>query len=671
MSLTLALAFAPQYAALPPYLAALSAVPISPRFPRAGGTTNGMVIGTNGTSTTHTPVRSVIEAQQWGATVAEWCYTDLAASYGYASPAALVSEFSAAGIPIQGTTNTRAANPSTGAFMQDAGGSNWSAGSNPDRPLVGGLAQSPAKSRIGITIDYMPAADAAGTQAPKLASIATQMAAGCFGLHMDDPRGGAAYSGWRGITSPYDITSQGCDFSPTARAGFTAWLSANTTAAERTAVGLPSSLAGFDILAWLTTNRASLMFTPGQDNPAAVDNYRFRIGISADESLRTILLRWLNRFLRDDHAAYVQQVRLQLAGAPLSLNFWSASPTEYLSWHTRRAPRLFDFAVAETAPPYWSEVSGNTVGSPAFHAAREAQNARQHLNATTCDAVGLRAFFEHKPTSLTDAPARVVVQMMRQSIMQTVMEGASPVVPIDVFMTTSDDLSQGVSVDGYRYWGSVADYGNCFAFIRANAPSLDGYVKLATVHLLAHSDSWPFHSGSQATRFGSLMQRLAELWRRDVDYHWLMVGAADGLLPADPPRGVETTAPLIIRVQDDTDYYAHLGRMGAPNARRWSTAAAAEAMEYSPVRSLSPWVRATARYNPTAGRVSVHLHNYRMNSDGTPRPETTVVRWNRAFGTPGVASVTRLGEAPGTVDLSRGFGQVTLREYAILNFAVA
>lgn len=671
MSLSLAMAYAPLYAALPAYLAQ-SAVAISPRFPRTGSAAAGPASGTTGLAGTITPARSVAEAQSWGATVALWSYTDLAVANGYASPAAFVSEFNAAGIPIQGTTNTRSASPSTGPFMKDAGGSDWSAGSAPTRPLVGGLPQTPSASRITVTIDYMPAADAGGTQTPKLASIATQMSTGCFGLHMDDPRGGSAYSGWRGITSLYDITSQGCDFSATARAGFTAWLSANTTSTDRTAVGLPGSLVGFDILAWLTSNKASIMYTPGQDNGTLVDNYRFRTGISADESLRTILLRWMNRFLRDDHAGYVQQVRTQLNGAPLSLNFWNAAPSEYLNWHTRRPSRLWDFAVAETAPPYWSEVSANAVDTSAFHAAREVQHARQHLNATACDAVGLRAFFEHKPTSLKDAPPRVVVQMLRQSIMQTVMEGATPVIPIDVFMTTSDDQSQGVDVDGYRFWGGVADYGNCFAFVRANAAAIDGYLKLATVQLLAHGDSWPFHSGSQATRFGTLMQRLAELWRRDVDYHWMMIGAADGLLPTDPVRSVETSAPLIIRLQDDSDYYAHLGRMSAPNTRRWGTAAADEAMDYSPVRSLSPWVRATARYNPTVGRVSVHLHNYRMNSDGTPRPETTVVRWNRAFGTPmGSATVTRLGEAPGNVDLSRGYGQLTLREYAILNFVVA
>lgn len=667
MSKTLALSFLPTYAPLPSFLSQ-GAVPISPRFPRNGTSAAFPASGITGLAGTITPERSAVEAQAWGATVALWSYTDLAASWGYASPAAFVGEFTAAGIPIQGTTNTRSVSPSTGPFMQDAGGSNWSAGSNPDRPALNSGVQNPLKSRIPVTIDYMPAADVGGTHDPKLSAIATQMAAGCFGLHMDDPRGGMAYAGWRGIAPSYDITSQGADFSPTARAGFTGWLGANTSAAERTAVGLPSNLSGFDILTWLTTNKASIMFGANQQNPSAVDNFLFRTGISNDESLRTIILRWMGRFLRDDHAAYVQKVRTQLAGAPLSLNFWQASPSEYLSWMTRTTPKLWDFAVAETAPPNWAQLSPHTVGSPNFMTARALQCAAQHVNAVTCDWVGLRAFFEHKPTALNQAPPRVVVQLLRQSIMQSVMEGHTPVIPIDVFMTTNGgDYDQGVTVDGYRFWGGRADYKDCFDFVRANRALLEGYEKMATVHVAFHTDSFPFHSGTQSSRWNAVMQRLAQLWLADVDYHILPVGAADGLLPTDPVRSVETAAPLIIRVQDDVDYYAHLGRLAGTSCRRWRSDVVTEAMRYSPVRSSNPHVRATARVNPLTGRVAVHLHNYAINADGTPLEQTTTLTYR--WGTPASAQVVRLGQSGGTATFS-GAGETTLtvREYAILSF---
>lgn len=668
MSLAVAQAFAPTYQALPSYLKR-SAVAISPRFPRDGVMAAGPASGTTGLVGTITPVRSAIEAGNWGASLALWSYTDQAASLGYASPAAFVTEMTAAGVRTQGTTNTRAANSSTGPFMQDAGGSDWSAGSNPNRPALNAGQPSPLASRISISIDYMPANDPTNTQTPKLATMAMQMAAGCFGLHMDDPRSQAAYSGWRGIASTYDITSQGCDFSATARAGFTTWLGANTSTSDRTAVGLPASLAGFDILTWLKANKASIMFSANQVDSTAVDNYLFRTSISNDSALRTILLTWMNKFLRADHAGYVGQVRTQLAGAPLSLNYFQASPCEFMSWQARQASQLWDFAVAETSPPYWADISGFTVGSASWLTARESQCARQHLNAVTCDLSGLRAYFEHKPTALNAAPARVVTQLLRQSIMQSLMEGSTPVVPIDCFMTVNDDKDQGVNVDGYRFWGSTANFGNCFSFLAANAAVIDGYEKCATVFVAVHDDAFPFYSGTQGPRFYTLMDRLAELWRRDVDYHLLPVGSADGLMPLDPLRSVETAAPLIIRLQDDADYYTHLGRLAGTRCRKWSAAAADEAVGHSPARSTNPNVRVVARYNASARRVSLHVHNYGMNSDGTPAPQTVTLLWN--WEPPkSIASVTRLGEGSRTATFVNGAVQISLTEYAIVNFAV-
>lgn len=668
MSLALASSFAPTYAALPAYLSR-STVVISPRFPRDGTVTGvgGQTIGTDGATGTIIPERSALEAQAWGASVALWSYTDSATALGFASQSAFIAEFASAGIQIQGTTNTRAVSSSIGPFMQDAGGSDWSAGSAPTRPLVGGNPQSPSASRITISIDYMPAADVTNTQTPKLATVASQMSSGCFGIHMDDPRAGAAYSHWPGITSLYDNVGQGADFSPTAITGFTAWLAANTTSAQRVALGLPSSTAGFDILAHLKTNYASIMFTPGQDNGTLVDNYRFRTTLSTNSTLRSIMV-WHSRFLRDDHASYVQALRTQMAGAPLSFNAFNFSPMEMLSWIGRRSPQLWDFAVAETAPPYWVDLSSYSVGSASFNTARESQAARQKMNAAVCDMVGLRAYFEHKPTALNTAPARVVTQLMRQSIMQTLMDGATPVIPIDVFLTTNDEKSQGVSVDGFRYWGSRENFKDCFDFLKANASLIDSYEKLAVVHVAVHTDAWPFYAGTQGPKFYILMDRLAELWRRDVDYHFLPVGSVDGLLPTDPVRAIETTAPIIIRLQDDADYYAHLGRLSGPKCRKWSTKVADEAMGFSPVRSTNPYVRASARYNAAAGRVSVHLHNYAVNADGTPNPQTTTLLWS--WGGAGVGEVVRLGESATSVNLVSGHGEVALTEYAIVNFSV-
>lgn len=666
----LAQAFMPALTAVPAYLDR-DCIAVSPRFPRNGSSAAGPASGITGAAGTIVPQRSVAEAQAWGATVAVWSYTDIAGSYGYASPAAFVGEFTAAGIPIQGTTNASAVDDILGPFAYDAGGSQWKTGAAPNRPALTVGQPSPLASRVPLSISYLPAADQTNTRTPKLAKIATQMAAGCFGLHFDDPRGSASNAGWRGIGPGYDLASQGCEFSTTGIAGFTAWLTANTTSAERIAVGLPSSMAGFDYLAWLKANRASIMFSPNQVDGAAVDNYLFRTSISNDEALRVSYLRWMGSFLRDDHLTYLAQIRAQIGTVPLSHNFYAASPMEYASWHVRRPGHPWTFAISEMPPNYWSDVSAYAVNSSAFFDARMLHVGMRSLTMASHDMAGQLALVENKPTAPNAAPARVLKQMLRQSMVDTAARGGVPVAPYDVFLSTGGSKSQGVDVDGYRFWGAVADYGDIPQFLRANGALLRGYEKMAVVHLAVHGDSFPFHEGSQATRYDALCARIAELEKRDVAYHLLPVGAADGLLPLDPVRAVETAAPIIIRLQDDADYYGHLGRLSASNCRRWSTAAADEAMAYSPVRSLNPYVRATARYNAAAGRVSVHLCNYALNADGTPKPQTTIVRWNADFGAAGVASVVRLGEAPGTVDLSRGYGQVTLREYAILNFAVA
>lgn len=669
-NLDLARSFVPAYRPLPSYLR-LNSVVISPRTPRSGAAAANPASGITGAAGTITPARSVVEAQNWGADYAAWCYVSAASANGYGSSAAFVAEFTAAGIPVQGTTNTSPVNPTTGPFMQDLAANDWSlANTNPLRPTLSiGGPQNPLYQHTAISIGYMPAADTTNTQTPKLADIATQQSAGIQGLHMDDPRGPAAFSGARGIDAAGDTSSQGADFSATARAGFTAWLIANTSTAQRTAVGLPTNLSGFDIKAWLIANHPDILYGANQVDPAAIDNYLFRTSIRTKEALRTILTTWFGQFLRSDHADYVAAVKAQIGSAPLTFNAFNVSPMELLNWIGRQIPQSFDLAVAETAPPYWSDLSAYTVGSASFLAARETQCARQHMNSAMCDFMGLRAMFEHKPTALNTAPARVVKQLLRQSIMQSVMEGSVPIVPVDVYMTTSDEKSQGVDVDGYRFWGSPADYKDCFDYIKANGALLNGFEKVAAVHVAVHSESWPFYSGTPGVKFFSLMSRLAELWRRDVDYHFVIAGSSEGLLPTDPPRSVEVTAPLIIRLQDDNDYYTHLGRLSASNCRPWSVAACDEATRYSLVRSSNPNVRATARYNASTGRVSVHLHNYALNADGTPAPQTTTLLWRG--GTAGTASVTRLREAPSTVELSKGYAMVTLREFAIVNFAAS
>lgn len=666
MSIALALSFTPVYGVWPVDVYR-SCVPISLRFPMPGGTTSGLTIGINGTSTTYVPIRSALEFVAWGATSLQWTYADRASSLGYASTAAFVAEFTALGARVQGTLNSSAVSESTGPFAQDLSGFNFSAsGASPRPPPLA----SPTINRQTTSISWAPANDPTGTRTPKLTAAAALLSAGCTSLHQDDPRGTGSFPGFRAHRPERDLTSQAGDFSPTAVAGFPAWLTENTTSAQRVAVGLPSSAAGLDITAWLETNYSSALHSAGQTNPALIDSFLFRTTTNLYDSLRDVMAFYA-RYLRDDQYAWLLQLKAAI-NVPLSCNFYAATPLDFMSWITRKLPKVWDYAISEIPPPYWARLSPYVVGSDAFITGRYEQAATQHLQLVMADLSGLLCLCECKPTAPNQAPARVVVQILRQSIMQTVMEGHVPMPPVDVYLSTGGGRNQGVSIDGYRFWGSTADYKSCFDFIKSKAKYIDGYEKMAIVHVAVSNDSFPFSEGDAAAmaRFDAMFSRLAELWVRDVDYYLMPVGEASGNLAQSPDGTIERTAPIIICLQDTGDYMSAVGRMTGSKYRQWGTAACDEAMRYSPVRSTSPNVRAIARYNASTGRVSVHLHNYAINGDGTPKPQTTTLIWR--WGVPtSTAIVIRLGESGSIVDMSRGFAQVTLTEYAIINFAVA
>lgn len=667
MSIATAVSLAPSFVPAPAWWRQ-SLVPISTRFPRDGVSAAFPASGTSGRAGTIVPLRTDLEVAQWGADINVWVYINRPQGAAL-SGAAFVASMTAIGVPVVGVQNHAAISDSVGPFAKSLSGGEFKAASTEDRPLlVSGLPQVPTAARVPISVSVHPTSDAVGTIGPKIAADLADVAAGCVSMHIDDPRSTATFCGSPSITPSWDMVGQGADFSATAVAGFSAWLMANTTDTERSAVGLTGWSGASDIVAWLRSNHPTAVYSnpPSlQVNATAIDTYIFRTTVSNVPALRTIFVKWFARYLRDAETEY-QQTRKAALGVPVSCNFWQATPMEYVNWIARRG--LWDFVMSETEPPAWSEFGGAAVGSDAFNSARMWQQARQQMNASVCDSLGLRCLFEHKPTAPNTAPARVVKQVMRQSIMQTVADGHVPVIPIEVYLTVNSTPDQGTDVDGYRWWGSPADYKDCFDFIRASSSLVDGYEKLAQVILVAHHDSFPFKDGTGASRFSTLLLRLGELYKRDVAYHWSMVGDPDNLLPATPSRLTETTAPMQIRIQDDNDYSTMLGRLALGRSVPWSLRAADAAGGFSPVRSTSPYVRATARYNASAGRVSVHLHNYALNADGTPAPQTTTMLWN--WGGAGVATVTRLGESAGTVDLSRGSAQITLTEYAIVNFAV-
>lgn len=662
-------AFTPVKVGTVPTYVKRSAVAISPRFPRDGVMAATPASGTTGSAGTIIPERSAVEAQAWGATLALWSYTDTAVAQGYASQAAFIAEFAAAGIPIGGSTNTRAASPSTGPFQQDLSGSNWSAGSNPLRPiLISGTPQNPLYQRIATTIDYMPAGDSTVTWPAKSAIVAAQVADGTSAVHLDDPRGPTAYAGALGILSGWDITSQGCDFSATAISGFTTWLGANTTSGQRAALGLPASLTGFSIKTWLTTTYPAFCYGAGQVDPAAVDNYLFRTSISSSTTLRTVLLNWLNRYLQDDHATFVAAIKAA-SGVPLSFNFWNAAPSNYISWHAERG--LFDYAIAETAPAYWEDYVGTTVGSAEWLAVRLKHAARNKLNASTCDLYGLRAFFEHKPTAPNAAPAGVLVRMLRQTLLQTVADGYMPVVPIDVFMTTNDEKSQGVNVDGYRFWGGRSDYKTVFDFIKRIAPVIDDYEHIGSVGVFVASDSFPFHSGGSAAAFARVIDRLAELMKRDIGYHLIPVCDASGSKDRKPSLAQEAGLLGFLRVQDDADYFTDAGRLQQSNSYPASDAAYRKLSGLAICTSSDPFVRCTVRRNAATGRVAIHLLNFATTAAGDVVSKSTTLRFSQIYGAVSAGTVYRIDGADEDASFVNNSITITVGEYAVIDCAVA
>jgi len=649
---------------------------MSSRFPFVGGTTNSLTIGINGTSTTYVPIRTALELAAWGATHDAWCYADRAVAQGYASINSFVAEVQAVGCLLQATTNSAAIDENTGPFALDIAGYPFesiffNSNISPRPTLLSGVPRDPLLNRQD-TPSYGPVYNTAHWNG-KQALVDVQVAAGCTALQHDDPRAAAGFAGFTADRLENDLTSQTADYSAAAITGFPAWLAANTTAAQRTACGLPSDPTGLDYKAFLVTNFESFLKAgPGgnlQVDAAALDGHLFRTSVRTNANLRTHQSFWAT-YMRKAVADQIRD-RATRSSVPMSLNMYAASPQDYMLWIGRLNPQPVTFVVTEIPPPYWDQISAYTVGSSDFHNARWLQCGRQSCQIAMSDMVGLFSVYEIKPTAPNQAPPRVLKQILRHSQMQVFAEGHLPIFPTDVYLANAGTRDQGTDVYNYRFWGAVADYKDVWDFITQNAQYVEGYEKLAAVHVVCSSSSFPFYEGATEAKFDALSARFGELFRRDIGFHMMVVGNNPGSPDEPPKRTVETNAPIIIRVQNDGDYGNYMGSVSGPKYRGWSTATLDEAMDYIPVRSTNDTVRAFARYNAQAGRVSVHLVNYAMNTDGTPKPETTILRWNRRYGSPvSVANVVRLGEAPGTVDMTPGYAQVTLREYAIVNFAV-
>lgn len=650
---------------------------MSSRFPFVGGTTSSLTIGTNGTSTTYVPIRTALELAAWDATHDAWCYADRAVAQGYASIKEFVDEVRAVGCRLQGTTNSAAIDETNGPFAIDLCGYPFESiffqtNISPRPALLSGVPRDPLLNRQD-TPSYGPVYNTTHWDG-KAAAVAAQVAAGCTALQHDDPRAAAGFAGFTADRLENDLTSQICDYSTTALAGFPAWLSANTTAAQRTACGLPSDPTGLNYKDFLVANFESFLKSgPGgnlQVDPSALDGHLFRTSVRTNANLRTHQAYYAS-YMRKATADQIRD-RANRAGVPMSLNMYAASPQDYMLWVGRMNPQPVTFVVTEIPPPYWDQISAYTVGSSDFHNARWLQCGRQSCQIAMSDMVGLFSVYEIKPTAPNQAPPRVLKQILRHSQMQTFAEGHLPIFPTDVYLANAGTRDQGTDVYNYRFWGAVADYKDVWDFITQNAQYVEGYEKLAAVHVVCSSSSFPFYEGATEAKFDALSARFGELFRRDIGFHMMVVGNNPGAPDEPPNRFVEANAPIIIRLQDDKDYGNYMGSVSGPKYRGWGAASLDEAMNYIPVRSTNETVRAFARYNAQAGRVSIHLINYGMNADGTPKPQTTTLIWNRAFGTPaGHATVVRQNEAAGTVDLSRGFGQISLLESAIVNFAVA
>ena len=611
-----------------------SFVAFSSRWERAAGaiseTQNGGITGV-AAPIYSLPRASIAEAQAWGADALIWNYINRSGD-----PATWINSVKEAGLEYGGVINT---SPSPGGTINaqtflaaetcyDWGGNAWSAASQPLRPAnydrivsSGGLIDSASSDwrrttqyqRIRSHIAFGSLCDS------EMAGYKVQEAIqfrdfGAQHLQVDDPRDFAAM-----ITQTVTGTRM--------MLAFKAWLLANTSSTERTAVGIPTTIPD-DLVAWakadgvlgaffLNSSPSSVVSTTPDAYIAKNQVYLNR----ANSALVQIFDVWYGRFMRETINGVYASIRASCPDVAISGNMWQLTPMSFINW----TASSWDYATFEVGPaPY-------NAGTPYDMATRMLEVVRYHyVAALSLDALGLFGVVESKPLAPNAADRQLVVSRLRQDIAVSYALGMSAMCPWDVYMAQT----QGVHADGYRYMDAPELYADLYGYVRANRDIFDGYVSAPQVGFLVNSDTYPFNEG------GGVYPDVATLGESGLNaVNAIMLKAMQRAVPATfvmsgsgwVNRAGVSALPRLVAIQPPSHYALQSEKL--TDARAVTASSMTEAdwdalqHQYSPVEVTGAEnVMAFLRYNPVNDSAVVHLVNYNLTGAYNHDPKTVLVR---------------------------------------------
>jgi hypothetical protein len=237
--------------------------------------------------------------------------------------------------------------------------------------------------------------------------------AGAKRIQWDDPR-----------MNTQIVADVGGSFTPDSVAKYTDWLAANSTAAQRTAAGLPANLSGFSYLTYV------------QSHNGVVSGAATSLWMTFNYQATIDFFSWFKQSI-SDYAGF------QVPFSDNNLGFWDLNSRvdgdhqEFIGIY-----RWFDYGIAELYPP---DQNPQFI----FQSVHRAQE------------LGKQQAFTLVSTN---------VQLNRKVMAYTYAVGGNMVMPWDVYVPNSP-----------RFFGNPNDYNDITTFVRQHAQLLDGHETAAFV----------------------------------------------------------------------------------------------------------------------------------------------------------------------------------------------
>lgn len=603
-----AVAALPAKSALAP---APSRVLFTSRWPRKPG--DSVFGGTSGSGNVTLSRGSLAEAQAWGADELIWCYPN---GVDFSEYQALISSVKSAGLGFGGAVNS---SPSAAATINgqafsnseviyDWAGVSWlTASGSPLRPApfnTDSNSDGTTKyQRFQAWIDFATLCDLTNTGNRRVAECAQYVAWGATSMQMDDPRDVLA-----NISSGFT--------SPSLMAGFRTWLLANTTAGDRSAMGLPATLPA-DLVVWMTTDNTCPFYSwfhTGLTVPTEIDQYaglkkcyQIQGGETTDWRAYKIWSVWYQAYVRDTLKTVYSAMKSAMPGIPLSANMWNNNPDRRLMW----VAGSVDYAVMENNPPTY----------PYTLDGRLTDIARNWFSILSNDAVGLHSVSTPIAIAPNAASSTLVETVLRQDICTYAAWGANTICPWDAYM----QADQGVASNGYRYFGDATKFSDLYQFIKAKQSLLDGYKAIPDIGALFSGNYTPITSfAKDDANMAVIVVRIKAAMKAGI--RPLPLIAADDGYSATP----HNTADLDCIVKFCSAHDLR-GLLAWANVERSVEAHKADfaalASKYARVLvndggvgSVLAW----PRYNPTTGKTIIHLTNYLLSGNAPSQVSATL-----------------------------------------------